>query len=356
MNVRQFSIFAAVVGIFFLGAKPCAAVPASSWKVTFTHNAGKSGVDMNSSVNKQAFAELDSIIAHAQGRKLSKIEVKSYSSPEGRLAWNSKLASLRSANVKKIVEEKMGAQGYPQILENNVPEDWDAARIYLRQVDKPWKDEALKIINSGDAGRKEKLEDLWAGEAWDDLIWNCFYAVRRTEVIFSFDSNSEFSEAQGAVAEGPYSIKFPVGRTSIATSYSNNAENLQALKSLANTVEGGKTIVLDAYSSPEGRASWNLVLARRRAESVKAYLVANGVPADKIMILAVQEDWAGLKEVVEDNWFGEEKQDILRIASDSSLSSDKRESELRSLSHGQVWNKLIASWMQDLRRVDIRLE
>ena len=98
------------------------------------------------------------------------------------------------------------------------------------------------------------------------------------------------------------------------------------------------------------------MLARRRAEAVKAYLVSKGVSADKVKIVAIQEDWSGLKDAVKDNWFGEEKQDILRIIDDQTMDNDRRESELRKLSHGQVWNKLITSWMQDLRRVNVRLE
>ena len=355
MNSKLLSSLALALGIFFLGAKPCAATPAASWKVTFTHKAGKSAVDMTSAANKQATAELDSIIAHAHGRRLSGIEVKSYSSPEGKLAWNTKLAGLRSEGVKSLVEGKIAGLDHPQIVENNVPEDWDSAVTYLNAVDKPWKDEALKIIKAGE-NVKAKLEDLWAGEAWDDLLWNCFYAVRRTVVIFTFDTDTEFSEAQTALENEDISIKFAVGRTSIASSYLDNRENLERLKTLANTAGEGKTIVLDAYASPEGRASWNLVLARRRAEAVKAFLVNNGVPADRIRILAVQEDWAGLKEVVEDNWFGADKSEILNILEDSTIGSDAREQKLRALSHGTVWNKLIASWMTDLRRVNIHLE
>ena len=356
MNSKLISKFVLAMGAFLLGGILCAAEPASSWKVTFSHKAGKSAVDFSSSAKMQALAELDNIVAVAKERKVSRIEVRSYSSPEGKLSWNTKLADLRSDGVIQLLEEKLAGMEYPQIEVNNVPEDWESAKTYLRLTDKPWKEEALRIINSADDSRKEKMEDLWAGEAWDDLLWNCFYAVRRTEVIITFESNSEISETSEPASVQDYSIKFPVGSTSVAGSYLDNASNLKALKSLANTAEAGKTIVLDAYSSPEGRASWNLVLARRRAESVKAYLVSLGAPAERIEIRTIQEDWAGLGQIVEDSWFGTEKSEILDIIGDTSLESNAKESKLKELGNGQVWNRLIASWMTGLRRVDIHLE
>lgn len=356
MKSKLLALSLLALGMLLSGVRGFAAAPAAGeWKVTFTHKAGKAAVDFSSAANKQALAELDNI-ARTQGGRIASIEVKSYSSPEGRLAWNTKLAGLRSEGVKKMVEELMGSQSYPDIRENNVPEDWDAAKAYLRLTDKPWKEEALKIIDAGGESRKEKMEDLWAGDAWDDLIWNCFYAVRRTEVVFTFAPNFEISEGSEPVPASELSVKFAVGSTSVAHSYLDNAANLAALESLANTVVAGRTVVLDAYSSPEGRASWNLVLARRRAEAVKAYLVSRGVAPSAIEIRTVQEDWAGLAEGVDSSWFGTDKEQILAIARDSSLDSATKEARLRALGGGQVWNRLLASQMQDLRRVDVRLE
>ena len=356
MNSKLVHRLVLAVGMLLLGGLAAAAAEqASSWTVTFTHRAGKAAVDFSSAANRQALAELDNI-ARTRGGSISSIEVKSYSSPEGKLAWNTKLAGLRSDGVKKMIEEMMGGQACPEIQVNNIPEDWESAKAYLRLTDKPWKDEALKIISAGGESRKEKMEDLWAGDAWDDLLWNCFYAVRRTEVTITFAPNFEFSESSAPAAEQEISVKFPVGSTSVAGSYLDNASNLNALKSLANTAGTGKTVILDAFSSPEGRASWNLVLARRRAESVKAYLVSQGVPADRIEVRTVQEDWAGLGVAVERNWFGTDKEEILAVTADSSLDSNAKESKLKELGGGQVWNRLVASWMQDLRRVDIHLE
>ena len=337
------------------GGEEAYAVPANEWKLVFYHNAGKSGVDFSKGRNAAALSELEGIASATAGRKLDKVEIRSYSSPEGSLSWNRKLAGLRSEKLSSLVGEKFPGQA-PVIEVNNVDEDWASAETYLNNSDKAWKAEALQIIRLSGEERKEKLEDLWAGEAWDDLLWNCFSSVRRTEVILHFEPNSQFSEAQNADIPAEFSFKFPVGRTSVALSYMQNDAVSAALKSQMNAVGGVTNIYLDAYSSPEGRSSWNLELARRRAESVKAYLVSLGYSADRIIVRTRQENWSGLAEVLRDNWFGADRQEVLDIIEDSSISDDAREQKLCSLRGGAVWNSIIASWMSGLRCVNVSFE
>ena len=54
----------------------------------------------------------------------------------------------------------------------------------------------------------------------------------------------------------------------------------------------GHRIVLDAHCDPVGTSPYNVGLAVRRAESVRARLVARGVPADQIVLAIYGEDGA----------------------------------------------------------------
>jgi len=54
----------------------------------------------------------------------------------------------------------------------------------------------------------------------------------------------------------------------------------------------GHRIVLDAHCDPVGTSPYNVGLAVRRAESVRAKLVARGVPADQIVLAIYGEDGA----------------------------------------------------------------
>ena len=330
---------------------PCLASSQNVYKTTFIYNAGKTSVDASLTSNARAFDELDGVSARLEGRKLDKVEIRTFSSPEGNVSWNTRLSSLRSSSVKQIISQKFGDSVL--VEEVLVPEDWDSAVQYLNQTSKPWKDEALQIIRSRDDNVKNRIADLWAGEAWDDLIWNCFSRVRRSEVIFHLTPDSEISEGNSSQEAGILPIHFAVGRTAVNRNTMDNAVNMQKLRSMVASRGEGEKIVLNAFSSPEGRESWNLVLARRRAESVKNYLVSLGVPADCIEVNTVQEDWSGLAEVVKENWLGSDRSEIEALINDGGLGSAERESKLRSISAGAVWNTLIRDWMSGLRRVDI---
>lgn len=52
----------------------------------------------------------------------------------------------------------------------------------------------------------------------------------------------------------------------------------------------GHRIVLDAHCDPVGTSPYNVGLAIRRAESVRARLIARGVPADQIVLAIYGED------------------------------------------------------------------
>lgn len=54
----------------------------------------------------------------------------------------------------------------------------------------------------------------------------------------------------------------------------------------------GHRIVLDAHCDPVGSSPYNVGLAIRRAESVRARLIARGVPADQIVLAIYGEDGA----------------------------------------------------------------
>jgi len=52
----------------------------------------------------------------------------------------------------------------------------------------------------------------------------------------------------------------------------------------------GRRLTVTAFSDRSGTAAGNLRLSRARAETVRAALVAAGVPADHIAVAAVGED------------------------------------------------------------------
>ena len=135
----------------------------------------------------------------------------------------------------------------------------------------------------------------------------------------------------------------------------DNPVQIEALTAAIQSNAPPEVIYLDAFASPEGRVSWNKVLAGRRAESVKNLLVELGIPSDRITVRTREENWEGLREVVESGYSGADKQEVLDILADSSLDAAAREEKLQSLNGGRTWAGLVSGWMENLRCVKISL-
>ena len=140
-------------------------------------------------------------------------------------------------------------------------------------------------------------------------------------------------------------------------SFGSNETILALLRHNIEGLSSDSKIILDSYSSPEGRSSWNKVLALRRAESVKRKLVSLGVPEDRIVVRELGENWKGLREQVGIMHPGTDKDSILRILDDESIASDDlREQALMNLRGGAAWNSLIAGGAMDpIRCVEITI-
>ena len=323
---------------------------ATSVPVTFRFQAGKSAV-AGGSMNASAGAELQSLLDEASRNGAGKICIRTFSSPEGKKSWNARLAEKRSESVLALLKEKWPGLPDSLVVVENVAEDWKSVVNYVRSVDAPWKDDALTLIRKGGDDLEERLLELWGGVAWDDLLWNCFTRIRRTEISLDFSSNTRFSQNGAEEAKSsPLLAVFPVGKTDMASVQASFKENLS---SFVKGLPSGAKIELEAWSSPEGKVSWNRTLARRRAESVRQLLISLGVPADRITVSGCEENWRGLRASVEESYFGADKDEILAIMDNASLSADERKSALEALSSGSSWNRLIAHCMQSLRCVSV---
>lgn len=330
---------------------------AGNWDGSFRWQAGKSSLDLTSRANASIAAELDALASSVEAGKIARVSVRSYSSPEGSLSWNTKLAARRSEAVVSLLKEKLSGLADSQIIVNDVPEDWASAEQYVRASNKSWKDEALQLLKSGKNDLETQLQDLWGGVVWDELLWNCFTRIRRTEICVEYSTDIEFSATSASPAEKPVGtpvcIKFPAGRSDILSGFLDNAGQIRALEEFVASLPAGSVVVLDALSSPEGKLSWNQALGRRRAEAVKRQLVGLGVSADRITVRSCDENWAGLREVVASSWFGPDKNEILQILDDASLSGAVKKARLEALNGGAVWSRLIVASMQSLRCVKI---
>lgn len=116
------------------------------------------------------------------------------------------------------------------------------------------------------------------------------------------------------------------------------------------------SIIIYSYTSPEGPYARNAWLSGRRAEAARDFLVrsipeGSSLNPDNILIHTVPEYWDGLRESVEEDYDGPDRQAALEII-DSDLPDDRKEAKLKRLSSGKTWRLFVEKYMPRLRRAE----
>lgn len=151
-------------------------------------------------------------------------------------------------------------------------------------------------------------------------------------------------------------VVFDSGKTDVDPAYKDNAAELDKIRATVDAVQGDpdKTITritLCGYSSPDGPYEANARLAQERTASIKAYISAL-YPLDDALYVCqeVPENWEGLRSAVELSGYPD-RDKMLRIIDNPSLTPDQKESRLRNNFYKQ-WLSLAESVFPLLRRTD----
>ena len=305
---------------------------------------GQSGVDPAYKGNAEALRLLDEAIG--DGSAVTRIEVKGVSSPDGPFSSNRRIAGQRAQLTVDFLKERYAGLPDSLFVVKTLAEDWAGLENYVVVSDKPWKDEALQILQGAPAKRKALLQELWVGEAWDDLLQNAFPRMRRTEIHVVLEGDS---------APGKR-ILFRRGYRSFVGTDPGNAEILEEIKA---KLQGGYTgpIVLTGYSSPDGSASANEKLSFARAQYLKDYLVKElSVPEEQIVIKNGGVDWDGFAVTVENSYYRADKARVLEILRDRQMTDVEKKRALLALDGGKTWKELKNSQMPLLCAVDVSFE
>lgn len=300
----------------------------------FSFKIGKSTVDTTLYNNARACARI--VNAFLFLPQDARISVKAYSSPDGRLSRNRQLSQFRATSVRDFILSLSSAPDYSRIDLITVDEDWEGVKSYLKRSDKEWKQEALDIINAPSGDKKALLQDLWVGEAWDDLMKNCFPSLRRVSVEIE---NNALQVPEGLV-DGP-EVLFSQGGSRVPSSSYNS------LKELASTA--ANTLYIYIKASPEGTQEGNEALSMKRAARIEAFLRQYGYAGD-VSVEYRGEDWDGLLEAVKAATDMPDKESVIEILQDGSLDRASRKKALQALSYGKTWLRLMDTEMSGLRK------
>jgi outer membrane protein OmpA-like peptidoglycan-associated protein len=115
------------------------------------------------------------------------------------------------------------------------------------------------------------------------------------------------------------------------------------------------SLTITGYSSPEGLYDRNMSLARDRAQTLSLYLEQrHSISPALIRVRAVGEDWSGLRAAVvgsREPW----PYEVLEII-DSAEGPDAKESRLRRLSGGRIWQRMEQEIFPALQKVDYSID
>ncbi len=365
MGARKF-IWTVLAGLFTLPGVQSLAADAASDDVSFRFRSSKTQIESAVRPNADNLAELDRILSGPRAASIVRIELRASSSPNGPTYLNKKLAHERAQGVMDYVNAKYPSLPASVWQVEEVAEDWDGVESYFQRSKKAYKEEALQIVRGGAANREELLQDLYTGEAWDDLVKYCFPYLRTVKLHIVYGSPAPLTEPSPDFTRPDLSggrsepmqlvsnaLYFERGGRTVKDSYMQNTSQWDKIRGgLADL--GSDSVLVEAYASPEGTISGNNALTQRRVDAAKDKLSRElGIPASQITVRAMGEDWRGLRDNVAATYQGKDRDDVLRIL-DSSLSEEVKKSALRRLDGGRTWQHLLDNEMKTLRRVVVR--
>lgn len=185
---------------------------------------------------------------------------------------------------------------------------------------------------------------------------------RKVAVAIAFLTLSLFSlRAQTDIVrvdERTYDIRifFRFDDATFRSDYLDNSRTLARLDSIFTEygLESLDSVKVVAYSSPEGAYQYNVNLSKRRAESMRRYLVATYPDLESKLALAPgDESWNDLRAMVETDrrLAASSRQAILDII-DSPASPDVKEARLKAV---PAYKQLYSSYFKKLRYAAFRL-
>ena len=345
-------------------------------------------VDPKVNPNGDNLSRLEEVLNGPKASSIERIELRASSSPEGPFFLNEQYAHERAEWVKNYITERVPSLPASVWQIEEIPEDWDGVADYLKKSTEDYKNEAMQIVRSKSSNRKELLQDLYTGEAWDDLNKYAFPWLRAVKIrIVYSETGAQPAQPERPerpvhpiqpvppvqpiepdqpvrpgvypfvyeriVTEGTFPILFERSSSVLYQNFADNATQIARI--LQETAAGADSLALVAYASPEGTEAVNMAISKKRSAAVRDFLSKKtGIPVEKISVREVGEDWDGFSKAVTATYDGSDRNAVINTLIDSSLSNNAKESALKRLDSGRTWQSLINNQTKELRRVEVQ--
>lgn len=139
--------------------------------------------------NPKQLGDLNAFLSGLVGdtlRKVQSVTITGYSSPDGPVQLNEKLAAQRAQDFKAYADSKYGLSKRYTVRVNSVAEDWKMCRTLVAQSQIPDRTAVLQIIDGTQTPEQKELALEKLPAAWNYMKANILPPLRRVEVMIAY--------------------------------------------------------------------------------------------------------------------------------------------------------------------------
>ena len=139
--------------------------------------------------NPKQLGDLNAFLSGLVGdtlRKVQSVAITGYSSPDGPVQLNEKLAAQRAQDFKAYADSKYGLSKRYTVRVNSVAEDWKMCRTLVAQSQIPDRTAVLQIIDGAHTPEQKELALEKLPAAWNYMKANILPPLRRVEVMIAY--------------------------------------------------------------------------------------------------------------------------------------------------------------------------
>lgn len=139
--------------------------------------------------NPKQLGDLNAFLSGLVGdtlRKVQSVAITGYSSPDGPVQLNEKLAAQRAQDFKAYADSKYGLSKRYTVRVNSVAEDWKMCRTLVAQSQILDRTAVLQIIDGTQTPEQKELALEKLPAAWNYMKANILPPLRRVEVMIAY--------------------------------------------------------------------------------------------------------------------------------------------------------------------------
>lgn len=152
-------------------------------------------------------------------------------------------------------------------------------------------------------------------------------------------------------------IIFKVSKIEIDSSVFNNEVTFAKILAAVDKIHNNPDFKIEklhiaGYASPEGPKDFNTWLGRNRAKALMDYIIRHrpeyGLSEKNFEVHNGEENWVGLRKVLLESNLAE-KNEVVRIIDNATLSDEAKKTAIKSIDDGKVWSQMLKEIYPQLR-------